>query len=64
LTERLDNPFVCVVGPICDQGIGLNAGKEFVGAIKIVSLARREMKTRRIAERVDSSVNFCAQSAS
>lgn len=62
--EAVDNPFVSIERLVCNQSIGPDLRKEHIGAIEIMSLARREMKTRWITERVDGGVDFGAQSAS
>lgn len=62
--ERFDHAFAGIEGLIGDHGSGFDGRKERIGAIQIMGLAGREQKVRRIAESIDGSVNFGAQSTS
>jgi len=63
-TEAADNSFVGVERLVCDQGIGFDPGKECIGAIEIMGLARREVKSCWVTKGVHSGMDFGAQSAS
>lgn len=58
--ERLDHPFIGIVGFISDDGISLDIGEQNIRAIEIASLSRRQKEARRIAQGVDRGVDFCA----
>ena len=58
--QGLDHPLVGIEGFIGDHGVGLDIGKKRIGTIQIMGLTRREQKIRRVAERIDGSVNFGA----
>ena len=57
--EDLDHPFVSVKCFVCDQDIGLDSGKQNIRAIQIMGLARRDVKSRRIAQSINRGVDFC-----
>ena len=61
--ERLDDALVDIEGLVGDQHIGRHVGQEFIRADEIVSLATRQMKANRIAERIHQGVDFGAQSS-
>lgn len=61
--QRLDHPLVrieCLVG---DESLGFNAGQQRVSALQIMGLPGREVKSRRIAQRIDRGVDLGAQPA-
>jgi hypothetical protein len=61
--QRPDDPFVGFESFVGDQRIGLHVWQEFVRAHEIVGLATGQVKTNRVAERINQRVNFGAQSA-
>jgi hypothetical protein len=46
-----------------DEGLGLDVGQERVGAFEVMGLSGREVKTRRIAQRIDRGMDLRAQPA-
>ena len=58
--ERLDHPFIGIVGFISDDGLSLDIGEQNIRAIEIAGLSRRQKEARRIAQGVDRGVDFCA----
>jgi len=61
--QRLDDPGLGVVGLVCDDGLGWGVLKQLIGPLKVMGLARREVKARGIAQRVDRGVDLGAQPA-
>jgi hypothetical protein len=61
--ERLDHPRVGIIGLVGQQGVGLHFGQEGVGALQIMSLAGRQQKPQRVAQRIDEGMDLGAQSA-
>jgi hypothetical protein len=59
--QRLDDALVGIEGFVGQQSIGVDLRKEDVGAVEVVSLARRQMKGGRIAQGIDSGVDLGAQ---
>lgn len=64
LAQRLDHAGLRVIGLVGDDGGGLGARQQRIGAFEIVGLPGREMKSGRIAQRIDRGVNLRAQPAS
>ncbi len=62
--KRIDHAFIGIERFIGDHGIGLDGGKKRIGAVQIMSLARREQEVSRIAQCIDGGVDFGAQSPS
>jgi hypothetical protein len=57
------NPFVSIVCLISDQQIGLHIEEQVVSAERIMGLATAQNEGNRIAQCIDQSVDFGAQSA-
>src|SRR5215204_2322579 len=62
-SQRFAHPRVGIERLVGDDDIGLDLRKERVRPLQIMSLARREQKAGRIAERIDGGVDFGAQPA-
>lgn len=62
--KRLDYAVAGIKGLIGDDDIGFESRQKGISALQIMSLTRRQMKARRVAERVNRGVDFGAQSAS
>lgn len=61
--QRLDQSGLGVVGFVCDDGLRGRVLEQDIGSLKIMGLARREDKARRIAQRIDPGVDLGAQPA-
>jgi len=64
LEQWLDHANVCVVGLVGNDGIGRGVLEQDIGPFEIVGLSGREMKARRIAQRIDRGVDLGAQAPS
>lgn len=63
VVKRLDDTLLGIEGLVGDQHIGRDIGKQRVGSVQVMSLARRKMEAGRIAERIHGGVDLGAQSA-
>jgi len=61
--QRLENTPVGIVGLVGDQDLGGHVRQQRISAGQIMGLSRGQQEAQRIAERVDQSVDFGAQSA-
>jgi hypothetical protein len=63
LRQRLEDALVGIVGFVGDQHLGGHLRQQRIGADEIMGLSRGQQEAQRIAERVDQSMDFGAQSA-
>jgi hypothetical protein len=61
--QRFDDALVGVEGFVRQQSIGPHPRQQRVGALQIMVLARRQQERKRIAQRVNESMDFGAQPA-
>ena len=61
--ERFENTLIGVIGRVADQHLGGHLRQQRVGADQIIGLSWGQQEAQRVAERVDQSVDFGAQSA-
>ena len=61
--QRLENTPIGIVGLVGDQHLGGHLRQQRISADEIMGLSRGQQEAQRIAERVDQSVDFGAQSA-
>ena len=65
LEQRADHASVCVVGLVGDEGLGRGVFfEQDVRDFEIMGLSRREVKARRVAQRIHRGVNLRAQAPS
>jgi hypothetical protein len=62
--ERRDHSLVGVISLVGQESVGLELRQEGIGSLQIVGLTWRQQEPQRVAQGIDESVNFCAQSAS
>ena len=62
-SQHGDDPLIGVKCLVGDEQIGLHAGQELIGAHQIVGLAGTQGERRWVAQSINKSVNFGAQSA-
>jgi hypothetical protein len=58
-----DNPFIGIICLIGDQQISLHVGEQVIGPDQIMGLAAAQREGDRIAQRINQSMDFGAQSA-
>jgi hypothetical protein len=63
LRQRLEDALIGIVGFVGDQHPGGHLRQQRIGADEIMGLSRGQQEAQRIAERVDQSMDFSAQSA-
>ena len=61
--ERLNNPFIGIICLVGKERIRLHVWQELIGPCQITFLSTSEEKGDRIAQCVNQSMDFCAQSA-
>ena len=61
--ERLDDPLVGIKGLVGNQRIGCDGRQQAIGTDEIVSLAARQGKANRIAERIHQRMDLGGQTA-
>jgi len=61
--ERFENTLIGIIGLVGDQHLGGHLRQQRVGADQIIGLSWGQQEAQRVAERVDQSVDFGAQSA-
>ena len=61
--QRLADPRVSIEGLVGDQRISGHLRQQRIGSDQIMGLPGRQQESQRVAERVDQSVDFCAQPA-
>ena len=62
--QRLDDTSLCMVGLVGDHNLSCSVPEQHVGTLQIVGLAGRQVKIRRIAQRIDRGANLGAQPSS
>ena len=61
--ERFENTLIGIIGLVGEQHLGGHLRLQRVGADQIIGLSWGQQEAQRVAERVDQSVDFGAQSA-
>ena len=61
--ERFENTLIGIIGLVGDQHLGAHLRQQRVGADQIIGLSWGQQEAQRVAEGVDQSVDFGAQSA-
>ena len=59
--KPVDHPFIGIITFVREQYIGLYFADQNVRAVQITGLSGRQVKARRIAQRVAKRMDFCAQ---
>ena len=54
--ERLDHSGLCVIGLVGDDRLGRRVLEQDICTVQIMGLPRREVKARRIAQRIDNDM--------
>lgn len=63
LHQRLDHPLMSVIGLICNDRVRLGVLEQHVCPFKVMGLSGREVKTHRIAQRIDRGRDLGCQAA-
>ena len=63
LQQWLDQPGLCVIPFVCNDGLSQGVFKQNVGTLQIMALPRGEVKACWIAQRIDRSVDLGTQTA-
>ena len=63
LHQRLDNPNLRIISLVCNDCARLGVLQQHVCAFRVTGLSGREVKTRRIAQRIDRCIDFRHQAA-
>ena len=61
--EWFEHSLIGVKALVCNHGGGLQLRQQDIGPIQLTSLALRQVKTERIAQRIDGGVDLGAQPA-
>jgi hypothetical protein len=61
--QRFDHPFIGIEGFVGDHDVGVDGGKQQIGAVEIMSIAGSESEAGWIAERIDGGIDFGGQPA-
>ena len=62
-SQWLDQPGLRVISLVCNDRAHLSVLEQHVCAFKVMGLSGREVKTRRIAQRIDWCMNFGRKAA-
>src|SRR4029077_9571862 len=61
--QRFENTLISIIGLVGDKDLGGHLRQQRVGSDEIMGLSWGQQETQRVAEGVDQSVDFGAQSA-
>jgi hypothetical protein len=61
LLRRFDHPFIGIEGVVCYHDVGVDGGRQQIGAVEIIGIAGSESEVGWIAERIDGGIDFSGQ---